>query len=326
MTKQNIRREANEDFPYTGTSEQKLRFLVGYAILAPSNHNTQPWKFCIRDDSLEVSLNKSNALSFIDPQLRQLTISCGAAIYMFEVAAKYFGYQSIIQLFEVPSETIANITLGGNIEPDSHDIKLFKAIFSRQTNRRFYAKTPIAESILQRCANVAGDHKVQWNYFTEYKDKVRVANIIEVAIRHQHDQPWYRREFASQLKSNAAGKTGMSSFGFSGINLPTPVARFVMDLFNTGQRTAIFNRRKILDGSPVIAIFSTQTDDQQSWINTGRTLTSIQLELAIEVVNLRPQLGKIFNSRGFPQLMLRVGQARRVTLSQRRDVSEIWTN
>jgi hypothetical protein len=159
-----------------------------------------------------------------------------------------------------------------------------------------------------------------------------------VAIRHQHDQPWYRREFAAQLKSNAAGKTGMSSFGFSGINLPTPVARFVMDLFNTGQRTAIFNRRKILDGSPVIAIFSTQTDDQQSWINTGRTLTSIQLELAIEglttsflnqaieVVNLRPQLAKIFSSRGFPQLMLRVGQARRVTLSQRRDVSEIWTN
>ena len=76
------------DFPHSGTREEQLRFLVNYAVLAPSNHNTQPWKFCIHDDSLDVLVDKSSALNFIDPLFRQLAISCGAAIGMFEVAAK----------------------------------------------------------------------------------------------------------------------------------------------------------------------------------------------------------------------------------------------
>jgi hypothetical protein len=29
-------------FPKTGTSSDKLRFLLDYAVLAPSNHNAQP--------------------------------------------------------------------------------------------------------------------------------------------------------------------------------------------------------------------------------------------------------------------------------------------
>lgn len=30
------------DFPVTGTPEEKLKFVLNYAILAPSSHNTQP--------------------------------------------------------------------------------------------------------------------------------------------------------------------------------------------------------------------------------------------------------------------------------------------
>ncbi|OKH30965.1 hypothetical protein NIES2101_41915 [Calothrix sp. HK-06] len=37
------------DFPATGTSEEKLKFILNYAILAPSSHNTQPW--CFKIDS-----------------------------------------------------------------------------------------------------------------------------------------------------------------------------------------------------------------------------------------------------------------------------------
>ena len=33
------------DFPRGGSMREKLEFLVRYAILAPSSHNAQPWKF-----------------------------------------------------------------------------------------------------------------------------------------------------------------------------------------------------------------------------------------------------------------------------------------
>jgi hypothetical protein len=31
------------DFPINGSDEEKLKFLLSYAILAPSSHNSQPW-------------------------------------------------------------------------------------------------------------------------------------------------------------------------------------------------------------------------------------------------------------------------------------------
>ena len=41
-------------FPGKGTMDEKLRFLLNYAILAPSLQNTQPWKFAVRGDEIRV--------------------------------------------------------------------------------------------------------------------------------------------------------------------------------------------------------------------------------------------------------------------------------
>jgi hypothetical protein len=36
------------EFPVTETAIDKARFAVGYAILAPSSHNTQPWRLIVK--------------------------------------------------------------------------------------------------------------------------------------------------------------------------------------------------------------------------------------------------------------------------------------
>ena len=33
---------SEEDFPRSGESEEKLRFMLNYAVLVPSGHNTRP--------------------------------------------------------------------------------------------------------------------------------------------------------------------------------------------------------------------------------------------------------------------------------------------
>jgi hypothetical protein len=213
---------------------------------------------------------------------------------------------------------------------------LFKAIVKRQTNRRFFIDKPIAPSLLEVCQELADVCAVDFTYLTLQEDKERIANLSEIAIRHQHNQPWFRREFSSRLRRHTSGKTGMSSFGLGPINFPTPIARFIMDLFNNGKSSAKFNRRKILQGSPAIGIFTTEVDDQEAWLNTGRALSLVLLELcseglsasflhqAIEVDHLRPQLAKIICSRGVSQVMIRIGEASRVQPSTRRNVDEVF--
>ena len=46
---------SSDDFPHDGSAEEKLWFAVNYAVLAPSTHNTQPWRFRIH--GLEVDLH-----------------------------------------------------------------------------------------------------------------------------------------------------------------------------------------------------------------------------------------------------------------------------
>ena len=38
-----------EDFHKQSTEADKLKFLLNFAVLAPSSHNSQPWKFGIKD-------------------------------------------------------------------------------------------------------------------------------------------------------------------------------------------------------------------------------------------------------------------------------------
>ena len=43
-----------DDFPDGGTPDEQLTYLLRYAILAPSGHNSQPWLFLVRGDEIRV--------------------------------------------------------------------------------------------------------------------------------------------------------------------------------------------------------------------------------------------------------------------------------
>ena len=73
------------------SEEARLRFLARYAILAPSGHNTQPWLFRIRNGVLALRADRTRALPVVDPDDRELTISCGAALFNLRAAARGLG-------------------------------------------------------------------------------------------------------------------------------------------------------------------------------------------------------------------------------------------
>ena len=54
-------------FPPSVSSSEILRFLLNYAVLAPSGHNTQPWLFQINGNVLGFYADRSRALPIVDP-------------------------------------------------------------------------------------------------------------------------------------------------------------------------------------------------------------------------------------------------------------------
>lgn len=65
--------------------------LLQSAVLAPSSHNTQPWRFRISGDRVELYADRTRALPVNDPENRELTISCGCALMNIRVAAAEAG-------------------------------------------------------------------------------------------------------------------------------------------------------------------------------------------------------------------------------------------
>src|SRR5690606_33984795 len=130
-------------FPHHGSAGDKLRFLLGYAILAPSNHNTQPWRFELHNEHLELFADRTRSLPAADPFDRELTLSCGAALGFLRSAAAAFGCRLIVT--HLPSENsdlLAHITV--KKQRESGDPNVLNAILNRRTNRNSFDATPVS--------------------------------------------------------------------------------------------------------------------------------------------------------------------------------------
>ncbi len=79
MTSTNPWQVDEDHFPSSASSADRLRFLLRYAVLAPSSHNTQPWKFRIIGNQIDVFIDEERWLKVADDDQRELHISVGCA-------------------------------------------------------------------------------------------------------------------------------------------------------------------------------------------------------------------------------------------------------
>jgi nitroreductase len=58
-----------------------LSTAIEHALRAPSVHNTQPWRWRIRPNAVELHADWNRHLVATDPDRRDLVLSCGAALH-----------------------------------------------------------------------------------------------------------------------------------------------------------------------------------------------------------------------------------------------------
>src|SRR3989344_7087534 len=80
-----------DDFSKMLDINERIKFLLNFAVLAPSTHNTQPWLFKIRNSGCEIFYDPKLSLPEADVKQRDLYISMGCCIENLSLASKYFG-------------------------------------------------------------------------------------------------------------------------------------------------------------------------------------------------------------------------------------------
>src|SRR5579862_5473192 len=104
--------------PARGLRHDILKRAAEAAVAAPSVHNTQPWWFVIRDGWLEIWEDVTRQLSVLDPRKRQMTISCGCALFNARVAIEASGHVAIVERFPDADRPhlLARVTCGEVLE------------------------------------------------------------------------------------------------------------------------------------------------------------------------------------------------------------------
>ena len=165
---------SENDFPAEGSTSEKLKFMLNYAILAPSSHNTQPWIFKVRDNEIELYADRTRELPMVDPDDRALTINCGAALYHLQLAMHHFGYANRVELFPDPEnkDLVAKVGAIGQTsetrkqstdQNSSSSSLLFYAMTNRRTNRSPYEQRNVSDDLLSDLRIIAKEYSA-WLY------------------------------------------------------------------------------------------------------------------------------------------------------------------
>jgi hypothetical protein len=335
---------SENQFPKEGTKTEQLKFLLNYAILAPSSHNTQPWLFkIVGDNMIELYADRTRALAVVDPEDRELTISCGAALSHLLIAIRHFGYAYEVELFPDSNnkDLLARVIVDGRREPVKEENSLFEAITKRRTNRLKFEDRELEEPLISKLRSTVteegGEAIDTWLHIAKEQDeKNSLADLIAEGDRIQLSDKRFRRELASWIHSNRShSKDGMPGYAFGYRDIMSYMGPFVIRTFDNGKGQAAKDRQ-LAAGSPVLAILGTKSDEPMDWLRAGMALSrmlllarsenvwSSFLDQPLEVPKLRAKVLEVLKEeKGFPQLLMRIGYGRDVKPTPRRQIDEV---
>ena len=326
-------------YPAAGTPSEKLEWMLGYAVLAPSTHNTQPWRFRVKDGEVRLSADRARGLPVADPAGREMTISCGAALFLLRVAIRRFGFVDEVAPFPDVGDPdlLAAVRLGEPDAPLPEVLRLFAAITRRHTHRLHFDDAPVAPSAAAALSFAAADEDARLRVVDDAEMRSAVAALAREGDRVQFADPDFRRELSSWVRTNQAPQhDGMPSSAFGIPDIVSPLGVTLMGAVNLG---VVWGGRshQAVENAPLLAVLCTARDEPADWLAAGQALartllTATDRGLAAGFVNqpvqvpaLRVRLREALRTDAWPQMVMRIGHPRReVPPTPRRTVDEVF--
>lgn len=327
-------------FPTTGTLAEQWRFLVNYALVAPSQYNTQPWLFSVQDGNLELFADYTRRLPVVDPEDRELLISCSAACLNLRLAMRQFGYRLAIDYFsslEKKPTLLVRFRFGPKWAPTSEENRLFSAILRRHTNRSRFETRAVSLTVLNRIQALAGLEGTWLHIIQDAPTLQSMADLILDGERQLWAQPGFCEEVAAWLhhydSGHVDGLPRSAQPGRSSLDTNNPLNARLFDRWR--EQAEKEGDRLFATGAPVLVVLGTFADTPGDWFAAGMAMERILLEACAsglqtsfvnqptEIPALRAQLCRTLGRTDFPQIILRVGYGSPGPFTPRRSVRDV---
>jgi nitroreductase len=308
--------------------------LLRAAAAAPSMHNTQPWRFRVRDGGsvIEQFADPHRQLPCADPSGRAMHIACGAALFNLRLAASAEGRATLIRLLPDPGAPLllATARFGGPYRAGDSERKLYAAIERRHTNRQPYSDEPVPPAVLAEMAEAARIEGAILHFLDRLEAK-RILHLVADAESAQLADPSYQAELARWVGGQRE-RDGIpsSALGPRAPDRLTPVRDFMPE------RTEPV-RYALFEATPQLAVLSVRFGGRRNWLRAGHALQRVLLTATVAGIATCPLTQPLETADAWlvrdprseseePQMILRLGYAPEVRRAPRRPVSDILLN
>src|SRR5262249_33217538 len=157
--------------------------------------NSQPWKFKIGEDTIEIHADVSRALGAADPRNRELTISCGAVISNLRVALSRGGYAWLLDCLPAQSNPalLARLAVRRPGRSRRETDLLYEAIANRFTVTGRLRNRPVPSALLSSLATIAAEEHAWLEFIVGDWEREQAAEILARGERAFWKEPDVRK-------------------------------------------------------------------------------------------------------------------------------------
>jgi nitroreductase len=311
--------------------------VVAQATLAPSVHNSQPWRFRWEGDALAVLEDSTRAVPVIDPVGRERVISCGAAALNARVSLRGRGRTCAVDLLPDPAEPalVARLVPGAAVPPTADETLLAEAIARRHTERGVFDQREVAPDVVARL-RTAAEAEGAWLHLVQHEqEQIALAVLLSHAEQAQDADPdyqaelqaWRTRELAEQGIPDAAV---VRPDGERGSN-------YTLRDFDAGSAVQPVepSHEPPIPEHPLVVVLWTREDGREDWVRAGMAMGAVLLRATadglvaspmtqvVEVERFRQRLRRELGLVGEPQVVLRLGYGQGSATTRRRPVDQV---
>lgn len=286
--------------------------LVQLACLAPSVHNTQPWRWRYDAGVLELHADLCRGLPAEDPRGRNLTISCGAALHHLQFAARALGWETAVERLPLgsPDTLLARVVVSRVVRHGvaRGDIDLLR---TRCTDRRRFTAWPVPADRLDDLCDRGAGWGVRAEAVTSDPARIRLELLANSALGFLEIEG--RRLLEQDRWIDRDGPDG----------IPLELLSDEPDLFRPRSRFrpgTLEDTRLVIHGGERVLVLGGVHDDVGSWLRTGEAMSDLWLEATrsgmsvvpmsqpVEVESTRHEIARtVLATRFEPHLLLRIG-------------------